>query len=87
MNPLTNTAIGAELKYAISDNYGAITVGGQHALFPYTLMKARLNTYGRASALVQQELWEKLALTIAGEVDFMDIKELPKIGLSIAFGL
>ncbi|XP_030938831.1 mitochondrial outer membrane protein porin of 36 kDa-like [Quercus robur] len=87
MNPLTNTAIGAELKHTFSNSDSAITVGGQHALFPSTLMKARINTYGRAGALIQQVFWEKLALTVAGEVDFMDINETPKIGLSIAFRL
>lgn len=85
VNPPTDTAIAMELKHTFSVNDTAITIGCQHAFFPFTLAKARLNTHGKAGALVQQELWQKLVLTFAGEVDFMDIKRIPKIGLSMAF--
>lgn len=87
INPLTNTAVAAELKHTFSVNDTALTIGAQHAIFPFTLLKARLSTYGRAGALIQQELFEKLVLTIGGELDFMDISRVPKLGLSVAFSI
>ncbi|KAG6686779.1 hypothetical protein I3843_11G038200 [Carya illinoinensis] len=87
INPPTNTAVAAELKHTFSVNDTALTIGGQHAILPFTLLKARLSTYGRAGALIQQELFEKLVLTIGGELDFMDIRSVPKLGLSVAFNL
>lgn len=87
MNPSTETAIAAELKHTSSVNDTAITIGGQHALFPFMLVKARVNTHGRVGGLIRQEFWEKLALTIAGDVDLLDIKSFPKVGLSVAFRL
>ncbi|KAJ7956343.1 Mitochondrial outer membrane protein porin [Quillaja saponaria] len=87
VNPVTRTAIAAELKHRFSTNEIVATIGAQHALFPSTLVKARVNTHGMAGALIQQELWQKVFITLAGEVDFRDMIKLPTVGLSLALRL
>lgn len=82
--PLTKTAIAAELKHNFSVNDTALTVGAQHALLPFTMVKGRISTQGKVYALIQQGLWEKLFLTLGGEADLTDATSIPKIGLSIA---
>ncbi|KAF3437784.1 hypothetical protein FNV43_RR20540 [Rhamnella rubrinervis] len=84
VSPLTKTAIAAELKHSFSANDTALTVGAQHALLPFMMVKGRISTQGKVYALIQQRLWEKLFLTLGGEVDFMDTGMVPKVGLSIA---
>ncbi|KAH7550351.1 hypothetical protein JRO89_XS13G0175700 [Xanthoceras sorbifolium] len=85
VNPLSRTAIAAELKHRFVNNgTTTFTVGGQHALFPSTLVKARMDSDGKVGALIQQDLLKKLYLSVAGEVDFRDMDRFPKIGFSIA---
>lgn len=55
VSPLTNTAVGAELTHSFSSNENTLTIGTQHALDPLTTVKARVNNYGKASALIQHE--------------------------------
>lgn len=88
-NPLTQTAIAAELKHSFSINDTAFAIGAQQALFPSTLVKGRISTHGKVAALIQQGLWEKIFLSISGEVDFTDTRQIttPKIGLSLAVRL
>ncbi|KAK0586943.1 hypothetical protein LWI29_014877 [Acer saccharum] len=85
MNPQTRTAIAGEFKYGFGNN-GKTTfaVGGQRALFPSTLVKARMDTNGKVGALIQQDILKKFYLTISGEVDFRDMNRLPKVGFSMA---
>ncbi|KAH7529147.1 hypothetical protein FEM48_Zijuj05G0153600 [Ziziphus jujuba var. spinosa] len=85
VSPQTNTAIAAELKHRFSVNETALTIGAQHAFFPFMTVKGRISTQGMVSALVQQGLWDKLFLTIAGEVDFLSSGMIPKLGVSMAF--
>ena len=61
-----------------------LTVGAQHALFPFTLMKARMNTDGKISAVLRQELWQRFYISIAGEIDLRDNNNIPRIGFSMA---
>ncbi|OMO96511.1 hypothetical protein CCACVL1_04922, partial [Corchorus capsularis] len=42
---------------------------GQHALDVTTIVKARMNNAGKASALIQQEWHRRSVFTISGEVD------------------
>ncbi|KAK9278820.1 hypothetical protein L1049_028399 [Liquidambar formosana] len=84
VNTLTKTAIAAELSHSLSLNETAFAIGTQHGLTPFTLIKARVNTYGQAGALIQHELWQKFYFTISGEVDARDNQRFPKVGLSIA---
>ncbi|KAK3226348.1 hypothetical protein Dsin_006210 [Dipteronia sinensis] len=85
VNPLTRTAIAAELKLGFANNgKTTFTVGGQRALFPSTLVKARMDTEGKVGALIQQDILKKFYLTISGEVDFRDMNRPPKIGFSMA---
>lgn len=88
-NPQTQTAIAAELKHSFSINDTAFAIGAQQALFPSTLVKGRISTHGKVAALIQQGLWEKIFLSISGEVDFTDTREIttPKIGLSLGVRL
>ncbi|KAF2302414.1 hypothetical protein GH714_036232 [Hevea brasiliensis] len=84
VSPLTNTAVGAELTHSFSSNENTLTIGTQHALDPLTTVKARVNNYGRASALIQHEWRPKSLFTISGEVDTRAIEKSAKIGLALA---
>lgn len=84
LNTLTRTVVAAELLHNFSRNETALAIGTQHAPFPLTLFKARLNTNGAVGALVQHQLWSKLFVTLAGEVDAKAILGIPKIGFSLA---
>ncbi|MBA0660118.1 hypothetical protein Goklo_012170, partial [Gossypium klotzschianum] len=75
VSPLTNTAVGAELTHSFSSNENTLTIGTQHALDPLTTVKARMNNYGRASALIQHEWRPKSLFTISGEVDTRAIEK------------
>ncbi|GAB2280323.1 hypothetical protein Dimus_014963 [Dionaea muscipula] len=84
VNPLTSTAVGAELTHTFSTNENKLTIGTSHALDPLTLIKARVNNFGRASALIQHEWRPKSLFTISGEVDTRAIEKSAKIGLALA---
>lgn len=83
VNLLASTAIAAEVTHRFSSNETSVTMGTQQALLPFTLVKARVSTRGKVGALVQQELWQKLYVTVSGEADFGAVKWIPKLGLSI----
>lgn len=83
VSPLSSTAVGAELTHSFSSNQSTLTFGTQHALDPLTLVKARFNNYGRASALIQHEWRPKSFLTVTGEVDTKAIEKSSKVGLSL----
>lgn len=84
VNPLTKTAIAAEVKYSLSMKETGVTIGAQHAIFPQTLVKARFDTSGNAGAVIQQGFWQRFFITMAGEVDFGDQTTHPKVGVSMA---
>lgn len=84
VSPLTNTAVGAELTHGFSSNENTLTIGTQHALDPLTTVKARVNNYGKASALIQHEWRPKSLFTISGEVDTRAIEKSAKVGLALA---
>lgn len=84
MNPLTKTAIAAELKHCISMSETGVTIGAQHALFPNTMVKTRIDTDGKVGALIQQQMWQKICLSMAGEMDMRAESKIPKVGLSLA---
>ncbi|KAM5570678.1 mitochondrial outer membrane protein porin of 36 kDa-like [Rosa sericea] len=89
VNPLTKTAIAAELKHSFSGNDSALVIGAQHAFTPSTLVKGRISTHGKVGALIRQGLWERIFLSVSGEVDFTDTNPNAtlKIGLSLAVRL
>ncbi|XP_051122539.1 mitochondrial outer membrane protein porin of 36 kDa-like isoform X2 [Andrographis paniculata] len=82
VNPLT--AVGAEFTHRFSTNENVLTFGTQHYLDPRTSVKARLNSHGKASALIQHEWRPKSLVTISGEVDTRTVDHLAKVGLSVA---
>ncbi|KAJ7943528.1 Mitochondrial outer membrane protein porin [Quillaja saponaria] len=84
VSPLTNTAVGAELSHSFSSNENTLTIGTQHALDPLTVVKGRVNNYGKASALIQHEWRPKSLFTISGEVDTRAIEKSAKVGLALA---
>ncbi|KAL2546793.1 Mitochondrial outer membrane protein porin 1 [Forsythia ovata] len=84
VSPLTNTAVGAELNHRFSSNENTLTIGTQHSLDPLTTLKARVNNYGKASALIQHEWRPKSLVTVSGEVDTRAIEKSAKIGLAVA---
>ncbi|KAI6671196.1 hypothetical protein NL676_006081 [Syzygium grande] len=84
VNPVTKTAIGAEVTHSFSSNVNTITVGTQHALDPLTTLKARINNSGKASALIQHEWRPRSFFTVSGEVDTKSIDKSAKVGLALA---
>ncbi|KAJ8773785.1 hypothetical protein K2173_006435 [Erythroxylum novogranatense] len=84
VNPSCDTAVGAELTHSFSTNENTLTVGTQHSLDPLTTLKARVNNYGQASALIQHEWRRSSFFTISGEVDTRAIEKSAKIGLALA---
>ncbi|XP_051146195.1 mitochondrial outer membrane protein porin of 36 kDa-like [Andrographis paniculata] len=84
VSPLTNTAAGAELTHSFSTDENTLNIGAQHMLDPLTSIKARLNNYGKASALIQHEWRPKSLITISGEVDTRSIEKSAKVGVAIA---
>ncbi|KAF3775908.1 hypothetical protein EJ110_NYTH35846 [Nymphaea thermarum] len=84
VSPLTSTTIGAELSHSFSNNESTLTIGTQHALDPLTLVKARLNNYGKASVLIQHQCRPRSFFTISGEVDTTAIEKSAKVGFSLA---
>ncbi|KAL0350930.1 UNVERIFIED_CONTAM: Mitochondrial outer membrane protein porin of [Sesamum radiatum] len=84
VNPLANTAVGAEVTHSFSSNENTITVGTQHSLDPLTTVKARVNNFGKASALIQHEWRPKSLITVSTEVDTKSIDKSAKFGLALA---
>ncbi|KAE8690704.1 Mitochondrial outer membrane protein porin of 36 kDa [Hibiscus syriacus] len=84
VSPLTNTTVGAERTHSFSINENTLTNGTQHALDPLTTVKARLNNYGKARALIQHEWRPKSLFTIFGEMDARAIEKSAKVGLAMA---
>ncbi|KAK4263403.1 hypothetical protein QN277_028815 [Acacia crassicarpa] len=84
VSPLTNTAVGAELSHIFSNNENTFTIGTQHALDPLTAVKARVNNYGLASALIQHDWTPKSRFTLSGEVDTRAIDKSAKVGIALA---
>jgi len=80
---VTNTAVGAEVTHRFSTNENTLTLGTQHALDPLTTLKARVNNFGKTSALIQHEWRPKSFFTISGEVDTKAIEKSAKVGLSL----
>ncbi|GER35799.1 voltage-dependent anion channel [Striga asiatica] len=84
VSPLTNTAVGAEITHSFSSNENTITVGTQHSLDPLTSVKARVNNFGKASALIQHEWRPKSLITLSTEVETKSIDKSAKFGLALA---
>lgn len=83
VNPLFSTAVGAELTRRISTAENTLTFGTQHALDPLTTVKARVDNYGKTSALIQHEWRPKSLITISTEIDARAIEKGSKVGLSL----
>ncbi|GFY84917.1 voltage dependent anion channel 1 [Actinidia rufa] len=84
VKPLTNTAVGGEVAHSFSTNENTITVGTQHSLDPLTMVKARVNNLGKASALIQHEWRPRSFFTLSGEVDTKAVDKSAKFGLALA---
>ncbi|XP_057486767.1 mitochondrial outer membrane protein porin of 34 kDa-like [Actinidia eriantha] len=84
VSPLTNTAVGGEVAHSFSTNENTITVGTQHSLDPLTMVKARVNNFGKASALIQHEWRPRSFFTLSGEVDTKAVDKSAKFGLALA---
>ncbi|CAK9186693.1 unnamed protein product, partial [Ilex paraguariensis] len=62
VNPATCTAVGAEVTHNFVTSENTITIGTQHSLDPLTTVKARVNNFGKANALIQHE-WRPKSLS------------------------
>ncbi|KAL5544389.1 hypothetical protein UlMin_008173 [Ulmus minor] len=85
VDKVSNTGIAAEMKHSFSMNETTFSIGAEHAMFPLTVLKGKINSHGKVAALVQQNMWDKCFMTLGGEVDFMDSRRIPNLGLSMAF--
>lgn len=74
----------AEISRRFSTNENTFTVGASYAIDPMTVMKMRLNNYGKLGALLQHELKPKSTLTISGEFDTKALDKNPRFGLALA---
>ncbi|PKA46816.1 Mitochondrial outer membrane protein porin 1 [Apostasia shenzhenica] len=83
VNPSSSTAVGAELIHRFSTAENTLTFGTQHALDPLTMVKARVDNYGKASALIQHEWRPKSFVIFSTEVDTKAIEKSSKVGLSL----
>lgn len=81
---MTNTAVGAELRHSFSHKKNILTIGTQHLLDPLTMVKARVNSFGKVGAIIQHEFRPRSVFTISGEVDTRAIEKSAKIGLAVA---
>ncbi|KAF9604231.1 hypothetical protein IFM89_004937 [Coptis chinensis] len=84
LSPLTSTAVGGELAHSFSTNENTLTFGTQHALDPLTMVKARVDNYGKLSGIIQHEWRPKSLVTVSGEVDTRAIEKSAKVGLALA---
>ncbi|KAF5178304.1 Mitochondrial outer membrane protein porin [Thalictrum thalictroides] len=80
---LNNSAVGAELSHSISTNENTLTIGTQHQLDPLTVVKGRVNNYGKVSGVLQHEWRPKSLFTLSGEVDTRAIDKSAKVGMSV----
>uniref|UniRef100_A0A5B6YTZ9 Voltage-dependent anion-selective channel protein n=1 Tax=Davidia involucrata TaxID=16924 RepID=A0A5B6YTZ9_DAVIN len=83
VNPSTNTAVGGEVSHSFSTNENTITVGTQHSLDRLTTLKARVNNFGKANAVIQHEWRARSFFTISGEVDTKALDKSAKFGLAL----
>ncbi|KAJ1285109.1 hypothetical protein BS78_03G255600 [Paspalum vaginatum] len=83
VNTEKKTAVGAEVTHCLSRKESTFTFGMQHALDPSTTVKARYNSNGLASALIQHEWRPKSFFTLSTEVDTKDFEKSSKVGLSL----
>ncbi|CAO2178501.1 unnamed protein product [Urochloa humidicola] len=83
VNAEKNTAVGAEVTRSFSSSKNTVTFGTQHALDPSTTVKARYNSNGIASALIQHEWRPKSFFTLTTEVDTTALEKNSKVGLSL----
>lgn len=84
VNPLTNTAVGAEMTHSYSSYQNTLAIGASHALDPLTLVKARVENDGKTSALLQHEWRPKSVFTISGELDTRAVEKRAKVGLAVS---
>lgn len=77
------TAVGAEVVHLFSDNATTIAFGAQHAIDPHTVVKARVNSYGIASALIQHVWLPNSIITVSADTDIMANDGSCKVGLSL----
>jgi voltage-dependent anion channel protein 2 len=77
------TAVGAEVLHHFSSNATSIAFGAQHALDAHTLVKARVNSYGIASALIQHVWFPNSIISLSAETDLMAHDGSCRVGLSL----
>ncbi|KAF2295557.1 hypothetical protein GH714_033190 [Hevea brasiliensis] len=78
------SAAVAEISRRFSTNENTFTVGGLYSVDHLTVVKAKLNNYGKLGALLQHEVIPKSLLTISGEFDTKALDKNAKFGLAIA---
>ncbi|KAJ8553869.1 hypothetical protein K7X08_024547 [Anisodus acutangulus] len=87
IQPLTSTGVAAELTHIFISKQTTLTLGAQHCLFPFMLIKARVTSDGSLGAVVQNNIFSELSLTIATELNVLDAMKPAKLGFSLSLKL
>jgi voltage-dependent anion channel protein 2 len=77
------TTVGAEVLHHFSSNATSIAFGAQHSFDRRTLVKARVNSYGKASALIQHVCFPNSIISLSAETDLMGRDGSCRFGLSL----
>ncbi|KAK4350502.1 hypothetical protein RND71_029815 [Anisodus tanguticus] len=84
IQPLASTGVAADLMHKFVSKQTTLTLGAQHCLFPFMLIKARVTSDGNLGAVVQNNIFSALSLTIATELNVLDTMKPAKLGLSLS---
>ncbi|XP_026656967.1 mitochondrial outer membrane protein porin 6-like isoform X2 [Phoenix dactylifera] len=84
VNPITGTAVAAEIIHRFNKYENSFTIGGCHSLNPLTTVKTRFNNSGKASILCQHEWRPKSFITLSAEYDPKNISAPSRVGLALA---
>ncbi|KAJ8536444.1 hypothetical protein K7X08_034845 [Anisodus acutangulus] len=84
IQPLASTGVAADLTHKFVSKQTTLTLGAQHCLFPFMLIKARVTSDGNLGAVVQNNIFSALSLTIATELNVLDTMKPAKLGLSLS---
>ncbi|PHT57091.1 Mitochondrial outer membrane protein porin of 34 kDa [Capsicum baccatum] len=79
---VNDTAFGMEVTHSFSTNEDTFTIGTKHQLDEVTTVKARLNNFGKATALFQRER-PNFVLTLSGEIDTKALNKGAKFGWAV----
>lgn len=82
MSPVTNTVVGAEVSHSLVRNQVSVTVGSQHAVNSFVLVKTRVKSNGNAGAVVKLNWKSMVYMVLSGEIGG---QRNTRMGLKVGF--